>query len=396
MYRKLWQSICKNILAPSQLNLAGVRAVLIPQERSLHIRRHIAAIIVARVQLIAALFAVLVPIGSVVDLVVFDFSTAIYMTGLRLLSAGLFVALAWPRELSAMTAYRQAMAMLLVLLMVPPLFHLLSADLLQHAAHDHTQQLLARLYGYLPTVVLGGLAIFPLTALEIVLLALPVIGTAMAAFALQGMQFNLVEQGGVLWFMAMMLGVAMFSGMSQRHYMDTLVHRAMHDPLTGAYTRQSGEEALKLFHRLSEMSDKVLSVAFIDLDRFKGINDEYGHEAGDQALRDMTEHLRQGLRRSDVLIRWGGEEFLAVLPDTPPENVAGLFQRLGTAGLGQRPDGSPLTASIGVASTAEADVVGWGALVSLADQRMYAAKQQGRDCIVLADGKPVRVSRKSS
>ncbi|MBS1188644.1 MAG: hypothetical protein H6R10_436 [Rhodocyclaceae bacterium] len=390
MRHRLWQSICRNIIAPSRLSLANVQALLLPRGRSLPVRRHIAAIIAARVQLIAALFAVLVPLGSVADLLVFDFSTAAHMIGLRLLAAGLFVVLAWPRELSAAASYRQAMAMLVILLMVPPLFHLLSAGMLNAAAHDRTQQLLAQLYGYLPTVVLGGLAIFPLTALEIGLLALPVIVTAIVTFMTQGIQFNLVEQGGTLWFMVMMLGVAMFSGMSQCHYIASLVHRAMHDPLTGAFTRQSGEEALKLFYQLSEISGKTLSVAFIDLDRFKAINDGYGHEAGDQALRDVANRLRSSLRRSDFLIRWGGEEFMAVLPDTPPENILNLFQRLRDLGLGLRPDGMPLTASIGIACSSEADITAWPTLVNRADERMYAAKQHGRDCMVLPGGQLVR------
>jgi diguanylate cyclase (GGDEF)-like protein len=389
MHSKLWRSVRQNILAPSQLSEGHIRELLVPFERSLPVRRHIAAVIAARVQLIAAIFAVLVPLGSIVDVVVFDLSTAAYMIGLRLLAAALFVTLAWPRELPAATAYRDAMAMLLAMLLVPPLFHLLSADQLRAAAHTETQLLLAQLYGYLPTVVLGGLAIFPLTALEIGLLALPVIAAAGLAFAVQGIQFNLVEQGGVLWFMLMMLGVAIFSGMSQCHYMATLVHRAMHDVLTGAYTRQSGEEALNLFFRLSSMSGKSLSVAFIDLDRFKSINDQYGHEAGDHALHDMAERLQRSLRRSDLLIRWGGEEFLVVLPDTAPEQILHLFQRLRDSTLGLRPDGTPLTASIGVASSAEPDIANAAALIATADRRMYTAKKHGRNTIVLPDGKPM-------
>lgn len=389
MLNHFWQSIRDNIVAPSRLNLGQFRTLLLPQGRSLPLRRYTAAVIVARVQLIAALFAVLVPLCAIVDLLVFDGATAAWMLALRLFSAGLFVLLAWPREISTVAPYRQAMTLLAMLLLIPPLFHLLSADMLHAAAQTDVQRLLARLYGYLPTIVLGGLAIFPLTALEIGLLALPVIGTAFIGFLVEGVQFNLAEQGGTLWFMLMMLGVSMFSGMSQCHYMANLVHRAMHDPLTGAYTRRSGEEALSLLFRLGEMSGKPLSVAFIDLDRFKSVNDEFGHEAGDAALRTLAECLRQGLRRSDLLVRWGGEEFLAVLPDTPPANILGLFQRLRERGLGARPDGVPLTASIGIACGDEPEITGWPALIARADQRMYAAKEQGRDRIALDDGAAV-------
>jgi diguanylate cyclase (GGDEF)-like protein len=389
MIKNLLPTLARNILASCQLSLADFAAVLVPHGRSIAVRRHTAAVVQARVQLIAAFFAIMVPLGSLIDLLVFDLATAGWMIVLRLLSAGLFVGLAWPRPLSATDPYPQAMIMLLILLMTPSLFHLLSADMLNAAAHSENQKLLANLYAYLPTIVLGGLAIFPLSALEIGLLALPVILASAASFLFQGVPFNLAEQGGMLWFMLMLLGVSMFSGMSQCHYITSLVHRASHDLLTGAYTRQSGDDALKLLFRLSEMSGKPLCVAFIDLDRFKSINDRFGHEAGDAVLRAAAGHFRAGLRRSDYLIRWGGEEFVALLPDTTPESLLGLFQRLRAEGFGRRPDGTPLTASIGVACSHEADLTSVPALLARADRRMYDGKQHGRDCIVLNDGEPL-------
>jgi diguanylate cyclase (GGDEF)-like protein len=389
MIKNLLPKLARDILAPAQLSLADFAAVLVPHGRSAAVRRHTAAIVQARVQLIAAFFAIMVPLGSLIDLLVFDLATAGRMIVLRLLSAGLFVGLAWPRPVSGSDPYPRAMVMLVLLLMTPSLFHLLSADLLNAAAHDENQKLLARLYAYLPTIVLGGLAIFPLSALEIGLLALPVMLTSAAPFLLQEVPFSLAEQGGMLWFMLMLLGVSMFSGMSQCHYMASLVHRASHDLLTGAYTRQSGDDGLKLLFRLSEMSGKPLCVAFIDLDRFKAINDDFGHAAGDAVLRAAAGHFRAGLRRSDYLIRWGGEEFVALLPDTTPESLLGLFQRLRAEGFGRRPDGTPLTASIGVACSNEPGLTTVPLLLARADRRMYEGKQQGRDCIVLTDGEPL-------
>ena len=307
---------------------------------------------------------------------------------LRLIAAGIFALLAWPRELSASSPYRQAMQMLLTLLMIPPLFHLFSAGVLGKLAETEGQRLLMHLYGYLPTIVLGGLAIFPLTALESLLMAVPVIAVGVLSLVVMGAQMTLTAQGGTLWFMMMMLSLAMFSGMSQCHYMMNLVYQATHDSLTGVYSRQSGEDALGLLQRLAQMSGKPLSVAFVDVDRFKSINDNFGHEAGDEVLRQLVLRLQAGLRRTDFVVRWGGEEFLVVLPDTPPEHIHGLFVRLRELGLGVRPDGAPLTASIGVASTSEPDIDDWHTLVTVADRRMYAAKQSGRDCIVLEDEVP--------
>lgn len=389
---QLWQSISKHIVAPSQLSGEQLLSLLTPRGRSPHLQRHAASVILARVQLIAALFAILVPLCSIVDLLVFDLPVALRLVALRLLSAALFVALAWPRELSPTRPYTQAILTLLALLLIPPLFHLFSAEMLLAANETQMQRLVAQLYTFLPTIVLGGLAIFPLTAVEVIALSLPVIVTGIGSVLLAGQPLNLEQHGGTLWFMLMMLGVAMFSGMSQCHYMATLVLKAMHDPLTGAYTRQSGEEALSLLFRLNGMADKPLTVAFLDLDRFKSINDSFGHEAGDQCLRALAEGIRSGLRRSDLLIRWGGEEFVVILPDTPANSVLPLLKRLRETSLGQRPDGSPLTTSIGIADSHEAGVTSWEMLIQRSDLRMYAAKGHGRDCLVGADGKKVSLT----
>lgn len=380
---KLWNAITEHIVAPSRLTADQLLGLLTPLGRSVHLRRHAAAVIVARVQLISALFAVLVPLWAVVDVWVFDTRTATWLVLLRLASAAVFVALAWPREISATRPYTQAVAMLLVMLMVPPLFYLVSLQIVDPVGLTDSQRLMAQLYTFMPTIVLGGLAIFPLTALEIVLFSLPVLGAALIGMTSGGVELALDQHGAALWFMLMMMGVAMFSGMSQSHYMESLVHKAMTDPLTGAYTRRSGIEALELMFRLSSMSGKPLAVAFFDLDHFKAINDAFGHEAGDQALCTLVERLRRSLRRGDVLVRWGGEEFVAVLPELPADQIPAFLQRVRQAGFGERPDGTPLTASIGVAESIADGVLDWRALVEKADQRMYAAKRAGRDRAVL-------------
>lgn len=384
--KSLRRRISENILAPSQLGSRQLLDMLTPAGRSPELRRHAASVIVARVQLIAGLFAILVPFFAIVDLLVFEFDLALRLIGLRLVSTAIFAALAWPREASLTRPYAQALLTLLVLLLVPSLFHLLSADLLAHPGMTEAQQLVAQLYAYLPTIVLGGLAIFPLTALETLLLAIPVITMGLSALLAADVAPTLGQYGGTLWFMLMMLGVAMFSGMSQCHYMATLVFRAMHDPLTGAYTRRSGEEALRLMLRLNQMSGKPLVLAFLDLDRFKEVNDLFGHEAGDDCLRQFADALRAGLRRSDLLIRWGGEEFVTALPDTPLDKVPTLLARLRQQGLGRRPDGRPLTASIGIAESNETGVTSWETLIHRADRRMYEAKHHGRDAVVWPDG----------
>jgi diguanylate cyclase (GGDEF)-like protein len=139
---------------------------------------------------------------------------------------------------------------------------------------------------------------------------------------------------------------------------------------------------LELQYIQAVRNETPLSVAFIDIDRFKSINDQFGHEAGDSTLLQLISYLTPRLRRGDMLVRWGGEEFLLIFPGTSKEQALFAIKRLTEEGLGTRPDGQPLTASIGIAERQEVDSEDWRSLVDRADQRMYAAKQGGRNRII--------------
>jgi diguanylate cyclase (GGDEF)-like protein len=383
--RSFLRAITEHIIAPSRITHELFMGLLTPFGRSPHMRRHIATVIIARVQLIGLLFAVLVPLWSVIDWWVFEPRDALALTGLRLASAAVFIALAWPRPMNLRNPYAQAAVMLLVLLMVPPLFYLISLEVIHTDTLSDSQKLVAQLYAYMPTIVLGGLAIFPLTALEIFVFSLPVVLTGVFGMLAGGEALSLEQHGAGLWFMLMMMGVAMFSGMSQSHYMESLVQKAMTDPLTGAYTRRSGIDALELSLRLCSLSGKPLTLVFVDLDHFKSVNDVYGHEAGDEVLRNAVTGIQRTLRRSDILIRWGGEEFVIVLPNMSADHFSGLYSRLSTQ-LGARPDGTPVTASMGIAESAQDHSASWKTLVEAADLRMYEAKKGGRNRAILPGG----------
>jgi diguanylate cyclase (GGDEF)-like protein len=167
-----------------------------------------------------------------------------------------------------------------------------------------------------------------------------------------------------------------------------LVERqAMVDSLTGLANRRSLEETLRLeLARAARFGDTV-SVVLADLDKFKAVNDRFGHAAGDEVLKAFADALRETVRESDVAGRWGGEEFALVLSGTDAEGGARLAERARASfeNMAVRmPDGTVLqvTASFGVASFPESHQL--GDLLAAADSALYEAKREGRNRVVVA------------
>lgn len=158
------------------------------------------------------------------------------------------------------------------------------------------------------------------------------------------------------------------------------------DALTGALNRRGLDQALAREVARCQRNDGKLSLAMVDLDYFKRINDDFGHEAGDQMLVHFTSLVRAVLRKSDALVRYGGEEFTLVLPDTDPRGALLVLGR-----LQQLMRKSPLMfEGKCINTTFSAGVAGLGkeenghALLRRADEALYKAKELGRDKIVPA------------
>jgi diguanylate cyclase (GGDEF)-like protein len=124
---------------------------------------------------------------------------------------------------------------------------------------------------------------------------------------------------------------------------------------------------------------KVLALLFLDVDRFKSINDTHGHGVGDTVLRDFATVLRRAVRGSDHVARIAGDEFVAVLEGlNRPEEAEQIAAKIVAAVRTAQPAGVAVTASIGIASVADAGVPA-ADLIALADRALYQAKHQGRD-----------------
>jgi len=339
-----------------------------------------AAMIISRVRLWATLFAILTPLWIVVDLLVFKWPMWGILAGSRLLASLAFALLALAIKRDG--HMRHAYLALVLLFAIPTAFFIFTYPMVAPFRLQGLASSVALGYTFLPFLVLAGLGIFPLTMLEGVAFSLPaLVGTWMATVWLCDCadQYNLL---GMYWLLILIAGVATISGMSQLGFTIALVRQAVRDVLTNAFTRASGAELLDIQYILAVRNGAPLTVAFVDLDNFKQINDQHGHEAGDQALRQASEQIRAHARMGDMLVRWGGEEFLLVFPNTDIASARLALDRLRQAGLGLRPNGEPLTASIGLAERLMDGQEDWQGLIALADRRMYEAKRTGKDRVV--------------
>jgi diguanylate cyclase (GGDEF)-like protein len=165
--------------------------------------------------------------------------------------------------------------------------------------------------------------------------------------------------------------------------------QSLRDGLTGCFNRGHGLETLDGELRRARRSRQPLSILMFDIDHFKTINDELGHLRGDDLLRAVGAKLTRVLRSSDVRCRYGGDEFLIILPDTPmigAQQVAESLRRE-MAGLAMVAGDRTIavTASVGIASAGPAEL-GVAAFIDRADDALYRAKRAGKDRYAVADG----------
>jgi diguanylate cyclase (GGDEF)-like protein len=161
------------------------------------------------------------------------------------------------------------------------------------------------------------------------------------------------------------------------------------DELTGLLNRRGVRDIMAGMVDGSRKEDLTYGVMLLDIDEFKAYNDYYGHLAGDECLRQVAEEYRNALRETDLAARFGGEEFLAVLPSQDlvgclraADNVRSRIQKRGLPHLARRPGAPPcVTVSIGVACTRPGQSLSFNDLVQAADEQLYRAKEHGRNAV---------------
>jgi two-component system cell cycle response regulator len=164
------------------------------------------------------------------------------------------------------------------------------------------------------------------------------------------------------------------------------IEMAVTDPLTGLHNRRYLDSHLEVLFERAMNRGRPLSLMITDLDRFKSVNDRFGHDGGDAVLREFARRLRKNVRGIDLACRFGGEEFVVVMPDTEPHVARRIAERIREE-IEQEafllPGGGELhvTVSIGVSSVKPGDE-SVGALMKRADVALYEAKSGGRNRVV--------------
>ena len=341
------------------------------------------SLVLSRVQFVSRFSCALTILWIAVEFVCWPWPVSGVLGLERALVAGAFWILgAYRFETRPLGVYGAVLALVLI-----PSGLILGVEFVLAHTGAHTYKLFGtQAYLFSPIALAAILSIFPLTLRESALLAAPLIPVTVLPIMMWPELFETTSPMAVVLLVILVAGLSAIASISQLNFLISLVEKSATDGLTGAVTRKFGERMLETVFAIAQRRNTALSVLFIDLDRFKSVNDRFGHSAGDDILRRVVASIRAIARRQDVLVRWGGEEFVLIMPETNSTEVESFISRLARTGIGLAPDAVPITASMGAAERLSDKADGCAVLVEAADRRMYMAKEAGRNCYVGPSG----------
>lgn len=209
------------------------------------------------------------------------------------------------------------------------------------------------------------------------------------------------DMGSAFWISLLVpLPIALFFGGTTLYLVASLEtawsavnEMAMLDSLTGLSNRRRFVPAARRELDLAQRHQQSLAVVLLDVDHFKAINDAFGHLQGDAVLVEVARRCQRALRATDLLARWGGEEFIMLLPNTPLPQARQLAERVREAIVCDpriRIDGQEVqvTASLGAAGIAPGQTLSLDELIQRADMALYQAKSAGRDRVAMSESAP--------
>jgi len=169
---------------------------------------------------------------------------------------------------------------------------------------------------------------------------------------------------------------------------DELRRLSTTDGLTGLFNRRHLDETLDTEYHRARRTDNSLAVLMFDIDHFKKFNDTHGHDQGDRVLQAVARNFRDALRKYDLACRYGGEEFVGILPNTTLDGAASVAERLRKDIEQAEVEGLRVTISVGVAAFPEIGIASAQQLVEAADAALYRSKANGRNCTSRAEPLP--------
>ncbi|SFX63506.1 GGDEF domain-containing protein [Marinospirillum alkaliphilum] len=339
-----------------------------------------------RVLFVGMAFTLLAPLWILVDYLLLPLElvaeVALGRFALMLVLFGVLYS-AWKNE-NHLNRMRNTLA---ALLLAPAVFY--AALVLTHGGQ------MSSLVGYsfIPLLVVAFLSVFPLTIIESLGIGLLVLLVQLLALSITG-QMKTAYGWQDLWLLVTILGISLWANHSQVSTLMRLYRQASMDSLTGLLNRgillqQLNELCRQRDAQIEEGEEpSPICLLMFDLDRFKKINDTYGHSVGDQVLQVFAQILRSELRKNDLIARYGGEEFMAALPGTGKADARNIAERIRLQcekSTVIAHDGEQVTFTTSIGITQVRDNESLDAALLRVDNRLYAAKNQGRNRYIDAD-----------
>jgi len=330
--------------------------------------------ITSRLWLICIFFALSVPVCSFFDFILFSQQQAVYLFAARLLLSFCLFILAF--TLKTQPSVRTVRIVMPLVFLVPMLFFIFTMMLISATENEK----IPAIFEMMPYFILAMLGLFPLTisggALVILLIFIPFIG-----FELWISNTGYWVLINDIWLFLLFAGISLWLQVGQLSMLMKLYRESTVDPLTKLINRRV------LFrladNDLGEQSD--FSLIMFDLDRFKRINDTYGHGAGDKVLVSIAQVIQRALRPSDIVARFGGEEFVAILPKTGLEEATRIGKRIGlmiSQESVQLSDGLVIKVTSSMGVTQKRINESLDEALKRADDFLYYAKENGRNQVV--------------